>query len=233
MNWLRRFLPGPLPTTYRERLRASIGAFLGIALTGAVSTLWAGSAQGLLVLIAPMGASAVLLFGVPASPLAQPWSLVGGNLVAALIGVTCARYVDHQLFAAALAVAGAFGVMSLLRCVHPPSGAVALTAVLGGPHILAEGYHFVLAPVALNSLVLAATAIFYNNVTGLSYPHVSHPPTHPHPPFGELRLTADDIDETLTDYGEALDISRDDLEKLFGELLGRAQRRALETPAGR
>jgi CBS domain-containing membrane protein len=180
------------------------------------------------LLIAPMGASAVLLFGVPASPLAQPWSILGGNLIAALVGVTCAQWIGNPLMAAAIAVAAAFGVMSLLRCVHPPSGAVALTAVLGGPHITALGYGFVVVPVALNSLVLTTAAILYNNATGRSYPHISHAPSHPHPPLGELRLTADDIDETLTDYGEALDISRDDLEKLFRELLGRAQRRASE-----
>jgi CBS domain-containing membrane protein len=226
MRWLRRFVPEPLPTTYQERLRGSLGAFVGIAATGAISTLWLGPVRELPLLIAPMGASAVLLFGVPASPLAQPWSILGGNLLAALIGVTAAHWIGSPLLAAAIAVAGAFAAMSLLRCVHPPSGAVALTAVLGGPHVMAAGYHFVVVPVALNSLLLATAAIIYNNATGRSYPHVSHAPSHPHPPINQLVITADDIDETLTDYGEALDISRDDLDRLFQELLGRAQRRA-------
>lgn len=227
MTWLRRFLPEHVSTTYAERLRASVGAFVGIAATGAVCTVWAGSPAEAPLLIAPMGASAILLFGVPASPLAQPWSIIGGNLLAALIGVTAARGIGSPLLAAAAAVAGAFAAMSLLRCIHPPSGAVALTAVLGGPHVTAAGYGFLAIPVALNSLLLVLAALAYNNATGRSYPHRPHAPAHPHPPVSQLQLTSQDIEEALTDYGEALDISRDDLHKLFHELLGRAQRRAL------
>src|SRR5450830_1606221 len=81
-------------------------------------------------LIAPMGASAVLLFAVPASPLAQPWSIIGGNLVSALVGVSYAKLVAEPALAAALAIALAIACMFALRCIHPPSGAVALTAVL-------------------------------------------------------------------------------------------------------
>jgi CBS-domain-containing membrane protein len=130
-GWFRRFLPEPLPTSYAERLRASFGAAIGIALTGLIGTLCIGPVGSLPLLVAPMGASAVLLFGVTASPLAQPWSIIGGNLVAALVGVTAARWIGSPLAAAALAIGFAFGIMSLLRCVHPPSGAVTLTAVLG------------------------------------------------------------------------------------------------------
>lgn len=232
MSWLKRFLPEPIPTTYTERLRASTGALVGIAVTGAVSTAWAGSSTELPLLIAPMGASAVLLFGVPASPLAQPWSIIGGNLVAALVGVTAAHTIGSPLLAASVAVAGAFAVMSLLRCIHPPSGAVALTAVLGGPHVFAAGYGFVTIPVLLNSALLALAALAYNNATGRSYPHRSHAPVHPHAPISKLELTSEDIEDVLTDYGEALDISRDDLHKLFHELLGRAQLRAGEGSQG-
>jgi CBS domain-containing membrane protein len=227
MTWLRRFIPEPLPTTYRERLRAAVGAFLGILATGTISTFWMGSPAALPLLIAPMGASAILLFGVPASPMAQPWSIVGGNLFAAFIGVTAAHWVGSPLIAAAAAVAGAFAAMSLCRCVHPPSGAVALTAVLGGPHILSAGYGFVLVPVALNSVLLATVALLYNNATRRTYPHVAHAPAHPHAPLGSARITDDDLDDVMTDYGEAIDISRQDLHRLFDELLGRAQRRAL------
>ncbi|VEA74072.1 HPP family [Serratia rubidaea] len=82
--------------------------------------------------VAPMGASAVLLFAVPASPLAQPWSIVGGNLVAALIGVSCGKLIGDPGLACGVAACLAIGVMFKLRCLHPPSGAVALTAILGG-----------------------------------------------------------------------------------------------------
>lgn len=230
MNWLRRFLPAPPPTNHAERLRAGIGAFLGIGLTGLVSTAWLGTGQDLPLLIAPMGASAVLLFGVPASPLAQPWAIIGGNIVAALLGVTAIHLFASPLLAAAAAVGGSFVAMSLLRCVHPPSGAVALTAVLGGPHVTQLDYGFVLAPVGLNSLLLVLAALFYNNVTGRSYPHHAHVPAHPHPPLTRLTLDPAELDEVLADYGETIDISRDDLEALFQELLGRAQRHEKVAP---
>jgi CBS domain-containing membrane protein len=114
--------------------------------------------------------------------------------------------------------------MALLRCVHPPSGAVALTAVLGGPHVTALGFDFVLAPVGVNSLILTAGALAYNNATGRSWPHHAHQPTHPHePPPSSYSMTAEMLEDVIADYGEALDISRDDLEVLFRELVARMQ----------
>ena len=228
MALLSRLMPPVLATSPAERLRAGFGAFLGILVTALASTLWFGTGAGPLLLIAPMGASAVLLFGVPASPLAQPWSILGGNLVAALIGVTAARWIGSPLLAASLAVGGTMLATSLLRCVHPPSGAVALTAVLGGPHIIALGYGFALVPVGLNSALLLAVALVYNNATRRSYPHHAHPPAHPHPPKAPLALGEDDIDAVLADYGEPLDISREDLGVLLRELLGRIEQRGNE-----
>ncbi|GAB0113334.1 HPP family protein [Acidisoma sp. C75] len=229
MAFFRRFLPQPQPITLSEGLRSSLGALLGIAITGLVSTAWLGSGDGLPLLMAPIGASAVLLFGVPASPLAQPWSIIGGNLVAALIGVTAAHWLTAPLVAAAVAVAAAIAAMTALRCIHPPSGAVALTAVLGGPHIAAAGYGFALVPVGLNSLLLAIVALIYNNATGRSYPHHAHPPLHPHPPAA-IALDPAVLDEVLADYGETIDIGRDDLAALFQELLSRAQDPAARLP---
>src|ERR1700738_3521876 len=88
--WLRGFIPGPVMVNATERLRACCGALLGILLTGLVSHWALGSSAPLPLLIAPMGASAVLLFGVPASPLAQPWSIIGGNLLSGTVGGGCA-----------------------------------------------------------------------------------------------------------------------------------------------
>jgi CBS domain-containing membrane protein len=211
-----RFGPSQHATPPRELLRASLGAGLGIALTGLLSTLLMGASAPLL--IAPMGASAVLLFGVPASPLAQPWAMLGGNLAAAVIGVCAARWIGAPVAAAAVAVGAAFAAMALLRCVHPPSGAVALTAVLGGPHIAALGYGFVLVPVALNSLLLVGAALAWNNLTGRSYPHHAHP-LRAGPPD---RLTPADFEAVLAEYGEALDIDSDDLAALYRELRARS-----------
>jgi CBS domain-containing membrane protein len=175
------------------------------------------------LLIAPMGASAVLLFAVPASPLAQPWSILAGNLLSAFVGVTTALLIPSPLIAAALAAGLATGLMAIFRCTHPPSGAVALTAVLGGPAVHAAGYHFVLVPVLLNSVLLVVVAMAYNNLTGVSYPHKAHAPAHPHPPAQPLGVTDADFDAVLADYGEVLDIGREDLQRIYEDLVGRAE----------
>ncbi len=224
-HWFSRFVPKPLITSPVEAARAGVGICLGLLLTGWVSSIGAGSV-GAPLLIPPMGASAVLLFAMPASPLAQPWPILGGNIMAAFIGVFVAQHVPFLLPAAALATSCAFAAMSVARCLHPPSCAIAIIAVLGGAQIHAEGYGFVLYPVALNTTLLTLAAILYNNATRRSYPHRAHTMAHPHAPAPGLALTAADIEETMRDYGETMDISRDDLEKLFQELLARAQQRA-------
>jgi len=171
LSMLRRMLPDTQLVSKTERLRASSGALLGILIIGLVAGLAVGLDPALPALIAPMGASAVLLFAVPASPLAQPWSILGGNTVAAITGVSVSLLVADPFVAAALAIGIAIGLMMTLRCLHPPSGAIALTAVLGGPSIHDLGYTFVIWPVLGNSLALLAVALLYNNVTGRRYPH--------------------------------------------------------------
>lgn len=212
---LRRLLPGQAPVSLRERARAASGALAGLLATGLVTRATVGTGVELPLLIAPMGASAVLLFAVPSSPLAQPWSIIGGNLVAALIGVTAALHIADPLVGAALAGAGAIAVMMGLRCLHPPSGAVALTAVLGGPAIHDLGYGFVLWPVGVNTALILGTAILFNNLTGRSYPHVAQAAPLAPVPAGRLGLTSADIDAALEDFDQVLDIDRGDLEALL------------------
>jgi CBS domain-containing membrane protein len=177
-----------------------------------------------------MGASAVLLFAVPASPLAQPWSVIGGNLISAAIGVTVAQWIGDPILAAALALAAAVGVMFALRCLHPPSGAIALTAVLGGPAIQAQGYHFVLSPVAINSSLLLLVAILFNNATRRQYPHPHLSHSNPHHtadalPTARVGFTHTDLEEVLKEYNQVLDVSRDDLETIFLQTEMHAYRR--------
>src|SRR5690606_37646617 len=82
-EWLRSFLPYQPMADRFERMRSCAGALFGVALTGAISYGIIGDVGATAWLVAPMGASAVLLFAVPSSPLAQPWPVVGGNLTAA------------------------------------------------------------------------------------------------------------------------------------------------------
>jgi CBS domain-containing membrane protein len=230
---LRDLVPEPATVGFRERVRSAAGALIGVLATGLLSLAALGDGSTLPILIAPMGASAVLLFAVPASPLAQPWSILGGNVVAALIGVTAAKALPDPFFAAALAIGCAIALMMALRCLHPPSGAVALTAVLGGPAITELGYGFVLWPVAANSLLLLTTALLFNNLTGRSYPHARPRPPVDHrtsdpAPAARIGFTTEDLDAALRDFGQMIDIGRGDLETLLRE----AQRRALTRRSG-
>ncbi|WP_321871625.1 HPP family protein [Paraburkholderia tropica] len=170
LAWLRRFRPHPAAPSWREGVRRAAGALVGIAVTGVATHLVFGGTRDIPMLVAPMGASAVLLFGASESPLAQPWSILGGNFVSALVGVACARWIGVPVAAAAVAVALAICAMFACRCVHPPSGAVALTAVLGGPSVHALGFGFVATPIAFQSMALLGAALCFHALTGHRYP---------------------------------------------------------------
>ena len=220
--WLRSFRPARTRVDSRERWRIVLGAFIGVLLTGALSHWGMGvSTASLPWLVAPLGASAVLVFATPASPLAQPWSVVGGNTLSALIGIACARWVAPPELAAALAVGLAIGLMLALRCLHPPGGASALLMVLGG----ITNPWFALFPVLLNSLLLALAGIGYNNVTRRRYPHAQQAVAQAG--SGATRAADTDLDEALARYNQVLDISRDDLQTLLAETQLRAYERKL------
>lgn len=216
MDWLRSFYPAVLPVGRREFWLGSFGIGLGLLLTEWLSRLTLGELNPWF--LAPMGASAVLLFLVPASPLGQPWSILGGNVVSALIGVGCCQLLGDSAEVAALAGTTAAAAMLALRCLHPPGGAVALTAVLGGPAIHLLGYGFVLWPVGINSLFMVLVALLFNRLAGRRYPHhgpaSARPPAAPDPGPGQ-GITKEDLDAALASFGELLDIDRDDLEEIM------------------
>lgn len=151
------------PVSWTEKLVSVIGGVLSILLIVAISQN-ALHLTGASMLIASMGASAVLLFAVPHGQLSQPWPVVGGHLFSAVIGVTCAKWIPYTPLAAACAVGLAIGMMHQLKCIHPPGGATALTAVIGGASVRSLGYGFVWSPVALNVLVIVAVAIAFNGL---------------------------------------------------------------------
>ena len=117
------------------------------------------------LLIGSFGASAVLAFGAPHSPLAQPRNLVGGHVISALVGVTCQLLLgDDPILAAGLAVSTAIALMHATQTLHPPGGATALIAVIGGPGIHRLGYWYVQLPCAVGAICMLALACAANNL---------------------------------------------------------------------
>ncbi|HEY0957866.1 MAG TPA: HPP family protein [Novosphingobium sp.] len=208
--------------------RGAAGALIGVALAGMVGHLLFGDAPGALPwLVAPLGASAVLVFALPASPLAQPWPVIGGNMISATIGLASAHLLPTPELACAVAVGIAIAMMSLLRCLHPPGGACALLGALGGQTIALHGWPGLLLPLGIDIAALLAAGWLYNNLTKHPYPHrMARVP--PLPPEGWVgSYDAADLDAVLEDWDEVLDVSREDLDALFRAVERRVQRRWL------
>ena len=207
-------------TSWRERAVSSVGGFVAILAVIGIS----GHALGLdgaAMLIGSMGASSVLLFGVPHGALSQPWPVLAGHLVSALIGVGCARWIDNRELAAACAVGLAIGAMHQCKCIHPPGGATALTAVMGGPAVRSLGWSFMWHPVLLNALVLVGVAVIFNSV----FPWRRYP-THLHrrKAATETPLTPAhaDVVAALRRLDSFIDITEEDLVRLVQLLAPRS-----------
>jgi CBS domain-containing membrane protein len=194
---------------------------VGIGLAGLIAALLHGDGEATPWLVAPMGASAVLLFAVPASPMAQPWPIIGGNSLSALTGFAVGSAFGHGAVACGIGVGLAIGVMSVTRSLHPPGGAAALTGVIGGGLVDPSGWWFPLAPVALDAVLLVAVGLAFHRLSGHRYPHPQAPPpqaTEDPRPTERVGVRDEDLDAVLAGIGETFDIDREDLRLLLSEL---------------
>lgn len=220
-HWfIRAFGPAVAGVSLREAGRAGVGALLGLAILGVLLGPGVDRQLGL-YLIAPFGASAVLLFAVPNSPLAQPWSAIVGNTVAATVGVAVCLAIPDPVLRVALAVGLAISAMGLVRAMHPPGGAIAMTAALSPAEIHELGFGFVLAPVALGTAALVLVAIAYARATGRHYPlrqfEESNPAGTAEPaPSERLGLSEDELTVILQRYRQSLNLGTEDLARLIG-----------------
>ena len=200
MRFFKYFTIDPVNLSIKAKLLsllACFGSIFFIALVTKVISPWAGYPM----IVASMGASAIILFFIPSSPLAQPWPFAGGQLISAIVGVFCALNISETSTAAATAVGASIFMMLVLRCLHPPAAATSLTPIMAGESIISLGYSFVLIPVAINVFTLLLLAIIINRwVMGGRYPaplpikkrsrqrHVINQPSH-HIGFSEQDLT--------------------------------------------
>jgi CBS domain-containing membrane protein len=196
----------------KEKIISMLGGFVSIVLIVAIS-------QNLLhlndasMLIASTGASAVLLFAVPHGQLSQPWPVIGGHFFSALIGVSCAKFIPVLPLAAGCAVGLAILVMHQLKCIHPPGGATALTAVVGSSSVKSLGYGFVLCPVLLNALTIVLVAVAFN----FAFKWRRYPAFWNHDfnqPQQEAELSHETVVEALRSLDSFVDITEDDLLRL-------------------
>jgi len=155
--------PPRAPAT--EIFASWLGGFLGIALIGLLGNWLQFKDSTLIFYIGSFGATAVLVFGIPLSPYAQPRNMIGGQIIAASVGVAVFQLMPSPVyFSAALAVSLTIALMHLSRMLHPPAGATALIAVIGSDQIHQLGFIYVLSPVLLGAIILLVVALFINNI---------------------------------------------------------------------
>lgn len=217
-----KLFPQQATVTHHERLLSGLGGMLAIFLTTLIAQHYIGGVT-LPFMLASMGASSVLLFGAPHSPLSQPWAFAGGHLVSAFVGITCAINIPNVYLAAGLSVGLSISAMYYLRCLHPPGGATALLTVIGDQKIHALGYHFMFMPVLVNVVVLLGVALIINNlIPGRRYPAniTLHGKTDAHPgdrlsPV-KLSFDSEDLLAAMREMDGYIDVSGEDLTRIYG-----------------
>lgn len=218
---LRSLGPAVAHVSVAEAIRAGVGALVGLGLAGLFLLSPSVDVDLGLYLVAPFGATSVLLFAVPNSPLAQPWSAIVGNTVAALVGVAVCLLIADPALRVALAVALAITATILCRAVHPPAGAVAMTAAMSPEQIEHLGFWFALTPIAAGTILLVVLATIYARLTGRHYPfrQFDDPSAHKtsdRNPTERLGLSKDELTDILERYSQSFNLGVEDLARLIG-----------------
>ena len=220
-----RWLPAAVNTRPTEWSRAAVGMSLGT-----LFSVWlCGQVFGMQVaqhLVGPLGASAVLLFAVSSGALAQPWSILGGYLSAAVVSLLVAHVLGRTLGSACLAAGMALILMCWLRCLHPPAGALALLLVLADPATIALDWK-ALGPVMLSASTMLLSALAYNNLTRIRYPKRPAEPAPMMPAPDSQAITAADLKLALADMEAFYDVTPEDLEQLIHASELHAKRRSI------
>ncbi|MGY6217606.1 HPP family protein [Methylolobus aquaticus] len=208
-----------------EMLRVSVATASAIFLTGFVAAQFIGG-TGLTTLLASMGASAVILFAVPNSPMAGTWPLLGGHLLSGAVGIGCARWsAEAPWLAAAAAVGLSVLVMHAARCLHPPGGASALIPILGGEPVRALGLDFLALPLGLNLAIMWLTGLLYRRLLQTVTSAPALPATGEVPPLERLGIRPEDLHAALHDLNAFVDVSENELNEIYNLAAARAIRR--------
>lgn len=223
-NFFRHLTIDPVNFSTKAKSLSLIACFCSIFFIALITKVFSPWPSHPLI-VASMGASVIILFFIPNSPLAQPWPFVGGQLISATVGVYCALNISDPTTAQASAVGGSVLLMLLLRCLHPPGAATSLTPVMAGDAITSLGYSFVIIPVALNVISLLILAIIINRlILKRNYPsplpaqkekrqrHISSAPSH------QIGFSDQDIDNALKSTDSFIDMTHSELSHLLAKV---------------
>lgn len=220
------FKPSFDPVPLTEKIRGGLAATAGILLMG-LALRFLPQAGYPLIMFASSAASAVLLYAVPHSPMAQPWPLVGGHLLSGMAGWACSLLIPDPVLAAACAVGLAVFLMHLSHCLHPPGGATALIMVLAAEQFHQHGWGWAASTVLANTILSLMLALIINNlIPDRRYPMSSV--VMPRQTAGSSHeLGPEDIEWALTQMDGVIDVSEQDLLDIYRLASGHATERQI------
>ncbi len=207
---------------HKEKLLSGLGGVFSIAVVFWITTLFETTLQSRSFFVASMGATAVLLFAAPRVQFAQPWNVIGGHVISALIGVSVHKLIGDPIIAGALAVGLAISAMYYTNSLHPPGGATALMAVIGGSTVDGFGYLYAIVPVGLGAVLMTLIAIavnypfayrrypeaLFHRSSKRSESKIEHDPAYPD-------ISHADLVTALAQIDSFVDISEEDLLRIY------------------
>lgn len=222
------------PLAASERRKSAIGTLIGMVLAGG---LVVAAPAGSIWLVAAVGATSIILFALPHSPLAQPWSVLGGYLGATVFALLAAAVVPWTVPAAALALGVTVWFMTRFKCIHPPGGALVLLVVAEGQPSAGQAAH-IMGVVLANALAVLLAALVINNLLRRRYPQCrTPPPASPHQtgdrlPTERSGLSHADLNHAVRSLGTFVDIQEQELVTLYNRAVGHAFQRHLGVSCG-
>lgn len=208
------FRPVGAQTSLAEKIRSGLAGGCAILLLS-LALHFLPHPHYPLLLLASMAASSVLLFAAPHSPFSQPWNLIVGHLLSAVVGWSCAWLIADPFVAAGVAVGLAIFLMYATHSLHPPGAATALTMVLSAGQFQAMGAGWALLIVLSNAGILLLLAVPINNqLPGRQYPQAQLPAK---PVLIPARIVPEQADFAwaLTQMESVIDVSEADLQQIY------------------
>jgi CBS domain-containing membrane protein len=211
-------------TSHSEKYTSAIGVFISVTCCYGI-TQYSLSPDNTQLYIASMAASAFLLFAIPHGALSQPWPLIMGHIVSAVIGVSCYQYLGSALISTGLAVSLSVLLMYYLSCLHPPGAATAFFVVTAGEDVHALGFSFIWLVIMTNVLCLLVIAVVFNGLFHWRrYPaHLFQMPTSEETRVDQLGFSQEDLTSALTKVNSFVDVTPDDLASIFEHAVQHAQ----------